>query len=225
MTEKTILIVEDDKRLANQIASFLEGWKYKPILASQFDVLDQEVFKISPDLVLMDITLPYFDGYYWTRQIRKKSTVPILFISSRTADQDIIMAIVQGGDDYLTKPFSLDLLKAKMDALFRRTDYRIRPDTIELNETLYYVPDKAQISDGKQIVELTGMEKKVMDLFVKKKSITISREELMIALWQTDEFICDGSLTTCISRLRSKLKAAFHDPLIETKKGIGYQLP
>ncbi len=173
----------------------------------------------------MDITLPVYDGYYWTSQIRKNSNVPILFISSRTTDQDIIMAIVQGGDDYVTKPFGLELLKAKIDALLRRAVLADKIREIDLGQNLIYVPDQSLIKNASSNVELTSSEKKIMDQLSSKRSITVSREDLMMALWQTDEFISDGSLTTCISRLRSKLKAVFGTPLIETRKGIGYILP
>lgn len=161
MNTKKILIIEDDSHLASQIAHFLESWKYETAFPESFDDLDEQAERIKPDLILMDITLPVYDGYYWTSQIRKNSNVPILFISSRTTDQDIIMAIVQGGDDYVTKPFGLELLKAKIDALLRRAVLADKIREIDLGQNLIYVPDQSLIKNASSNVELTSSEKRL----------------------------------------------------------------
>lgn len=225
MKKKTVFIAEDDRVLADKIGTFLQKWGMEPLFPRGYRNLDEQILNQNPDMVLMDVRLPEYDGYYWTRKIRQISDVPVLFISSLNEDQDIIMAIVQGGDDYLIKPFRLELLKAKMDALFRRTGALRMHRQVELGQNLFYLPDQCEIISGQQKVSLTGSEKKVMDLLSQKAPRPVSRDELMMALWQTDEYISDGTLTTCISRLRSKIKKELGVDLIETRKGVGYCIP
>lgn len=220
-----ILIVEDDETLAYEIQLFLEKWGYTAIVAKQFRDIAGEYLSCRPHLILMDITLPYYDGFYWCHKIRNNSQVPIIFISSRNDDKDKIMAIAQGGDDYVEKPFHLELLKAKVEAMLRRTyQYQVK-EQIALSNGLYYDAGLSVLIYQNIEVALTKSEKRIIAKLVDKKSEIVTREELMMELWSTDEFVSDGTLTTIISRLRSKLKNACNSELIVTKKGQGYLIP
>ena len=187
-----IVIVEDDEILAREIRQFLEKWGYEVAVAQEFDRIAAECLSCNANLILMDINLPYYDGFYWCSRIREVSQIPLIYISSRGDDRDKIMAIAQGGDDYVEKPFHLELLKAKIEAVLRRTyQYQIR--------------SRAKLMSHRGII--------------------VTREELMMELWSTDEYVSDGTLTTIISRMRSKLKAGCGSEVIVTKKGQGYLLP
>lgn len=220
----TILIVEDDEILAREIRAFLERWGYIASNVSRFDAVLEEVNRVHPHLILLDINLPYYDGFYWCSRIRECSQVPVIFISSRDDDRDKIMAIAQGGDDYVEKPFHLELLRAKVEAVLRRTyQYRIR-DRIRLRQELYFDECTSSLIYRGKTAELTRAEKKVLTCLLEKRPGIVTREALMTILWDTDEFISDGTLTTCISRLRSKLQEFCGEALIGTKKGQGYYI-
>lgn len=217
-----IMIVEDDEVLAKEICLFLRKWGYELVIACEFSDIAAEFAVYRPQLVLLDINLPYYDGFYWCSQIRQISEVPILFISSRNDDRDQIMAIAQGGDDYVEKPFRLELLKAKMEAVLRRTyQYKVK-EQIFLNQNLIFeCGSQAMFVDGKE-VDLTKSERKILTKLLEHRPDVVTREELMMELWNTDEYVSDGTLTTVICRLRGKLKAASGEELINTKKGQGY---
>lgn len=220
-----ILLVEDDAVLAEKIAAFLEKWGYETILAENFDRIYEEFLKASPSLVLMDINLPCYDGFYWCSRIRSASQVPILFISSRSDDRDKIMGIAQGGDDYVEKPFRLELLNAKIEAILRRTyQYHVRTQ-VYLGEQLCFDEEAAILQYRDQKLELTKSERKIISRLLENRGSVVTREELMMTLWSTDEFISDGSLTTVISRLRTRLRELCGEEIIMTKKGEGYLIP
>lgn len=220
-----IMIVEDDEILAGEIALFLSRWGYGTETAGQFGRVLDEFIRCRPQMVLMDINLPFFDGFYWCSRIRQVSKVPVLFISSRGDDRDKIMGMVQGGDDYIEKPFCLELLKAKIQAILRRTyEYKVKEQII-LGEGLYFDwPGQALFCGGKEI-NLTKSERQIFACLAEARPDVVTREELMTALWETDEYVSDGTLTTMICRLRNKLKAACEREIIGTKKGWGYFLP
>ena len=219
-----IMIVEDDETLAGEIASFLARWGYDTVTAERFDRITEEFALCRPQLVLMDINLPCYDGFYWCRQIRQVSGVPVLYISSRGDDRDKIMAMAQGGDDYLEKPFGLELLKAKVEAILRRTyEYKVR-DQIFLGEGLYFDWEQQALYQRGEEIELTRAERRVFGKLADRRPMVVTREELMMDLWDTDEYVSDGTLTTLICRLRNRLKAACGRDLIGTKKGQGYYL-
>ncbi len=219
-----IMIVEDDAALAGEIQSFLEKWGYSVSIAEQFEKIEQEFAQQKPQLILLDINLPYYDGFYWCARIRRISEVPIIYISSRNDDRDKIMAIAQGGDDYVEKPFRLEILQAKIEAVLRRTyQYKVK-EQIFLSRGLEF--DSATSSlffDGKEI-ELTRSEKRIFSRLMKERPDVVFRDELMMDLWNTDEYVSDGTLTTVICRLRSKLKEACGQNIINTKKGQGYYI-
>ncbi len=219
-----LMIVEDDETLAGEIASFLARWGYDTVTAERFDRITEEFALCRPQLVLMDINLPCYDGFYWCRQIRQVSGVPVLYISSRDDDRDKIMAMAQGGDDYLEKPFGLELLKAKVEAILRRTyEYKVR-DQIFLGEGLYFDWEQQALYQRGEEIELTRAERRVFGKLADRRPMVVTREELMMDLWDTDEYVSDGTLTTLICRLRNRLKAACGRDLIGTKKGQGYYL-
>ncbi len=220
-----IVIVEDDEVLAVEICRFLEKWGYEAVIAKEFDDIAAECLNLNPHLILMDVNLPYYDGYYWCSRIRDASKVPLIYISSRGDDSDKIMAIAQGGDDYIEKPFHLELLKAKIEAMLRRTyQYQIR-SKILLGEDLYFDNDSGTIAYKNKQMDLTKSEKRIVAKLIDRRGRIVTREELMMELWSTDEFVSDGTLTTIISRLQSKLKAGCGSELIVTKKGQGYLIP
>lgn len=220
--QMNILIVEDDEALSNEIKLFLEKWGYTAIEAQHFDNITADFLSCHPQLILMDINLPYYDGFYWCSHIRELSNVPVIYISSRNDDRDKIMGIAQGGDDYVEKPFRLPLLKAKMEAVLRRTyQYKVK-ERIYLGQELYFETASMTLYDRNGEIELTKSEKRIMAKLLEKKSEVVTREELMMELWSTDEFVSDGTLTTIICRLRNKLKTVCKENVIVTKKGQGY---
>ena len=219
-----ILIIKDDETLAGEMASFLVRWGYETHTIRRFDSILEEFREIRPQLVLMDINLPFYDGFYWCARIRQVSRVPILYISSRSDDRDKIMAMAQGGDDYVEKPFHLDLLKAKIQAILRRTyEYKVK-EQIFLGDNLYIDGEQQALFMGEKEIFLTKSERKILMKLAEKRPDVVTREELMMALWETDEYVSDGTLTTLISRLRSRLRTQCGREMIATKKGQGYFL-
>lgn len=226
-TKIKIMLIEDDEALAGEITSFLVKWGYEVVSVQDFAEIIQEFSEQKPNLVLMDINLPNYDGFYWCRQIRQISHVPIIYISSRGEDADKLMGIAQGGDDYVEKPFRLEILKAKIEAILRRIyEYGagdgIFGNMILLGDGLVFEGRAGLLFWQEKEIELTKTERRVLTKLAEAKSRVVTREELMMALWDTDEYLSDGTLTTLVSRLRSKLKAACGDEVIKTKKGQGY---
>ena len=220
----TIMIVEDEKLLSGEIREFLTRWGYRAVSCTDFEDIFGEFQKIKPHLVLMDINLPYYDGYHWCRKIREISHVPILYISSRNDDRDKIMGIAQGGDDYIEKPCHLELLKAKIEASLRRTyQYQVK-DRVPIGEHLMFDQNSLTVFYGEQEVELTRSEQKIMEKLIEMRPGVVTRDELMMVLWNTDEFVSDGTLTTMVSRLRKKLEQVSGDKVIKTRKGTGYYI-
>ena len=220
-----VMIVEDDRSLCKEIAEGLSRWGFITKIADTFDDLLAEFTQNIPHLVLMDINLPCFDGFYWCRKIREVSKVPIIFLSSRDSNMDIVMAINMGVDDYITKPFSMDVLLAKINGLVRRTySYGDEsPEVIEykgailnvLNNTLIY-------KEGR--ISLTNNEFKILHMLMKNQGSIISRQRIMRSLWEDESFIDDNTLTVNVNRLRNKLESIGLKDFITTKKGQGYAL-
>lgn len=220
----TILIIEDDKTLAHELKDFLMKWGYLCVTSVHFENIIQDYLNFRPHLVLMDIHLPYYDGFYWCHKIRQIYEVPIIYISSRHDDKDKIMGMAQGGDDYLEKPFHLELLKAKIEAIMRRTyQYKMKESVLISHDILYDLSHQSLYYRDNEI-ELTKSEKRIMNTLMNAHGQVVTRENLMMELWSTDEFISDGTLNTVISRLRNKLKQQCHREIICTKKGMGYYI-
>lgn len=218
-----ILIVEDDQTLANELVLLCRRWGFEAFCAKQFQEIREEFAFYQPDFVLMDINLPYFDGFYWCEQIRKVSNVPVLFLSSREQNADKVMAMAAGGDDYVEKPFDPELLLLKIRAMLRRAYEYKANDREYLKDGMYY-ENGMFVCQGKS-VELTRSESKIMSTLLAKRGCIVSREKLMQQLWNTDEFVTDASLTVLVSRLRAKLDGITGgQDVIVTKKGMGYYI-
>lgn len=219
-----IFIIEDDKALSREISLTLSKWNYTVKEVKNFENITNEVLECNPKLILMDINLPCYDGFYWCSQIRNFLKVPIIFISSRDNDMDIIMSINMGGDDYIMKSFSPQILVAKIQAILRRTysyNSELKSDIIKFKDiTLNIVESKLYFKDKK--VELTKNELKIMKILMENQEKIVSRDEIIEELWDTDEFISENTLTVNVNRLRKKLDTIGLEDFILTKKGQGY---
>lgn len=220
----TILLVEDGNVIATKTAQFLKSWNYEVVLVKDFhDVMDT-FFQCNPDLVLMDVTLPVLNGYHWTTQIRRVSKVPILFVSSAGDNMNIVMALSQGADDYITKPFELQILQAKIQALLRRTyDFSGKLNVLE-HKGLRFVIEENKALYQDQEIELSKNEAKILHILLEKKDTIVSREEMMNHLWKTDFYVDENTLSVNVNRLRKKLESIGCTNYIETKKGLGYKI-
>jgi len=218
-----IMIVEDDKSLCTNMNAMLIKWGFDTASVDNFENIAAEFVRNKPNLIIMDVNLPYFDGFYWCNKIREVSKVPIIFVSSRDTNMDIIMAMNTGADDYITKPFSMDILIAKINALLRRTySYgEQNSDLVECDGVILNLMENTLLYKEEKI-ELTKNEFKVVLLLMKNRGKTISRERIMRALWDDDNFINDNTLTVNINRLRMKLDGMGLKDYIVTKKGHGY---
>lgn len=219
---KKILLIEDDLELAEEIKGSLEKWGFDVELIDDFSRILEEVVEKQPKLVLMDINLPFYDGFYWCSKIREVSKMPILFLSSRDSNMDIIMGINNGGDDYVTKPFDIQVLVAKINGLMRRVyNYGSSNSLLYYNDAVLDC-DKCEFRYKGNVLELTKNELKILSLLIKNKGKVVSREKLMMALWNDDEFVNDNTLTVNVTRLRGRIKELGLEDVIKTKKGIGY---
>lgn len=218
-----IMIVEDDQKIREIILENLKKWNFQGLCVENFDEVLSDFVKYQPDLVLMDINLPCFDGFYWCNKIREVSKVPIIFISSRDTNMDVIMSINMGGDDFIQKPFSLDVLMAKISALLRRTySYsNVESNVIENNGVVLNLKDYTIIYNEHKI-ELTKNEFKIIYILMKENGEIVSREKIMRLLWEDESFVDDNTLTVNINRLRKKLSEIGLNDFIQTKKGQGY---
>jgi len=227
-----IFIVEDDKKIASILKKNMEKYNFKAACATQFREIMQELEDFSPHLVLIDINLPYFDGYYWCRQIRTKSNVPIIFISARAGQMDQVMAIDNGGDDYITKPIHLDLLMAKVKSVLRRAYGEYSPslttmqkENMELNvQALKLNLNRNELIWKNQRVELTKNEQLLAEYFMRMPGQIVSREQLLEALWDDVHFVDDNTLTVNVTRLKKKFEELGLPKVISTIRGQGYKL-
>ncbi|AKN29941.1 transcriptional regulator [Clostridium carboxidivorans P7] len=218
-----IMTVEDDLRLCEEIQEALLKWGFNPVKVKNFEDILNEFVQNKPELVIMDINLPCFDGFYWCQKIREISKVPIIFLSSRNTNMDIIMAVQMGGDDFVTKPFSIDILVTKLHAMLRRT-YSYGEnlgDVLESRGVILNINDST-LSYNENKIELTKNELKILLLLMKNIGKIISRDRIMRILWDDDTFINDNTLTVNVNRLRKRLEDIGIKDFIETKKGQGY---
>lgn len=219
-----ILLVEDDPTINSLVKKQLSQWGYEVMDVEDFNQVMQVFIDFAPHLVLLDITLPFFNGYYWCQEIRKQSTVPVMFLSSRDQAMDIVMAINMGADDYVAKPFDTNVLLAKIQGILRRS-YEFSMDTAELTYHGVSLDTKAMtVSFQNQTLELSKNEFLIFRVLMENQETVISREQLMQALWNSDCFIDDNTLTVNVARLRKRLADLGLDRFIITKKGVGYRL-
>ena len=219
-----ILIVEDDATIASLVRENLEKWGFGARCVTDFERVEAEFAAYAPHLVLMDVSLPCYNGYYWCAQLRKRSKAPILFLSSHSENMDIVMAVNMGGDDYIAKPFSVDVLIAKINALLRRCySYTDEISVMECRGALLDPGAGTLQFDGKT-VELTKNELRILRSLFESKNRVVPRDAIMKALWNSDCFVDDNTLTVNVNRLRAKLAEAGLDDLIVTRKGEGYMV-
>lgn len=217
-----IFIMEDDPIIAKTLGEYLQRWNFQVALAEDFSQVLAEFGRFDPHLVLLDISLPFFNGYYWCGEIRKISKVPILFLSSASDKLNQVMAMNLGGDDFVAKPFDLEMLLAKIQALLRRS-YDFSGQTGWLSwQGLLFSPGEGIISQGERREELTKNENRILQVLLENRGQTVSRQTLMNRLWESDAFVDENTLTVNVARLRKKLESLGAKGMIKTKKGEGY---
>ena len=222
MVNHKILIVEDDAAIAGAITRILDSWQMESRCVRDFRDVLREFTEYDPHLVLMDVTLPFFNGYHWCSEIRKISAVPVLFVSSAAENMNIVMAVDMGGDDFIAKPFDPTVLMAKIRALLRRTyDLGDRVPVIEHRGAVLNLNDGTLLCDGKK-TELTRNESRILQTLHESRGKVVSRETLMTRLWEYDLYVEENTLTVNMTRLRKKLAAAGLTDYITTRVGSGY---
>lgn len=217
-----ILIVEDDEVTAELVKEALEKWDYSAQSVSDFRHVTEQVASQQPDLILLDIHLPFYNGFYWCREIRNLTKVPIIFLSSADDNMNIVMAMDMGGDDFIAKPFDTNVLLAKINAMLRRSySYQGQTNLIRAGGVLLNVAD-ATVTNNGQKAELTKNEYQILKLLMENQGKMVSRDAIMQQLWDNEEFVDDNTLTVNVTRIRKKLKTIGVEDMIKTKKGAGY---
>lgn len=217
-----ILIIEDDTAMAQAIEKEMKAWGNDARYVTDFQNVLSEFAQYGPHLVLLDITLPFYNGYHWCSEIRKVSSVPVIFISSASDNMNIIMAMNMGGDDFIAKPFALSVLTAKIQAILRRTyDMAGKVPVLEHKGAILNLYDTELTYNGEK-VNLTKNEFRILQTLMENKGRLVSRDTLMKRLWETDNYIEENTLTVNIARLRKKLEKAGMTDFIQTKVGGGY---
>lgn len=220
-----IMIVEDETVIRQLIGEELTKWKFDVFASTDFNEVFADFEREVPQLVLLDINLPVYDGYYWCQKIREVSKVPIIFISSRNTNMDQIMAMNMGADDYITKPFEVDVLVAKINALLRRSyNYAEGGETMTHNGITLNL-DNSSMEIGEEVIDLSKNEYRLLYILMKQHGKILSREKLLRALWDDERFVDDNTLTVNINRLRRKIEQAGIHEYIQTKVGQGYIVP
>lgn len=216
------MIVEDDDNIRSIVADALRKWQFEVIETTAFDEILSEFKACQPHLVLLDVNLPVYDGFYWCQHIRAVSKVPIIFLSSRNQNMDVIMAINMGGDDFIQKPFDLGILVAKVSALLRR-NYTYQDENMQLSHRqLLLHLSSSTVQYREQTAELSRNESIIMQTMMRNIGRIVSRDELMQALWNDEQFVDDNTLTVNVNRLRRKIAALGLEEFISTRKGLGY---
>lgn len=221
-----IMIIEDEATIRELISEELQKWQFDTFGTTDFNNVLEDFQREEPQLVLLDINLPVFDGYYWCQKIREMSKIPIIFISSRNTNMDMIMAMNMGADDFVTKPFQIDVLIAKINALLRRSyNYsEVGSEIMSHNGITLNVDNGSMEIDG-TVIDLSKNEYRLLYILIKKHGKILTREKLLRALWEDERFVDDNTLTVNINRLRKKIEQAGLEGYIETKVGQGYIVP
>ncbi len=219
-----ILIIEDDNTISEEIGKYLDRWGYETVCVTHFENILPQFLSFDPQLVLLDIGLPFYNGYYWCSEIRKISQVPVVFVSSASDNMNIVMAMNMGGDDFIMKPFDLEVLLAKVQAILRRTySFQQQSAVMEHGNVILNLTDMSLLYQGTKI-ELTKNEFRILQCLYEHAGGTVSRENIMKKLWDDECFVDDNTLTVNMNRLRKRLEEAGIHNFIMTKKGVGYQL-
>ena len=219
-----IYIVEDDETIANLLQKNLNSWGYDVFCAEDFSSILQEFVRREPQLVLLDLKLPYYNGFHWCEEIRRISQVPVIFISSASDNMNIVMAMSRGADDFIAKPFDTDVLIAKIQALLRRTYSFGNPGNVLEHKGAVLNLSGATLTWNGVELELTRNELRILELLFSQAGRPVSRDAIMTKLWESDSFVDDNTLTVNITRLRKKLEAAGLADFIITRKGLGYMV-
>lgn len=219
-----MMLIEDDTSLFQEIKDQLAGWDYAVHGVRNFDDVMQDFTSIKPDLVIIDIQLPKFDGFHWCRMIRSHSNVPIIFLSSRDHPTDMVMSMQLGADDYVQKPFHFDVLIAKIQAILRRV-YDYNTEKMDLRTWNQATVDYAKntVTNQTGAIELTKNEMYILKFLIERKNEVVSREDIIESLWDDERFISDNTLTVNVNRLRKRLGEINLGHFIETKVGQGYR--
>lgn len=219
-----ILIVEDDAVIAQEIARHLENWGMQTVIVQDLSQVMKEFARELPHLVLMDISLPFYNGYYWCSEIRRVSSVPVIFLSTASENMNIVMAMNMGGDDFIAKPFDFSVLLAKVQAMLRRTyAFAGQTNLLEYRGVILNLSNTSLEINGES-VELTKNEFRILQLLFERRGDIVTREEIMKHLWDGDCFVDDNTLAVNMVRLRKKLQEKGLEQFITTKKGLGYRL-
>ncbi|MGF7030698.1 DNA-binding response OmpR family regulator [Paenibacillus mucilaginosus] len=222
-----VLIIEDDKDMAEAMRKLLVNWGYQAsVICEGFEQIWKPFEAAEPHIVLLDINIPAFDGFYWCRKIREVSSVPIVFVSSRDSAMDIVMAMNSGGDDYIQKPFDAHVLVAKLQAIIRRTyEYRTaETQLIECSQVILNLND-TKLYYAEECLELTKNEFRMLRTLMENRGRVVTRESLMKQLWNDDLYVNENTLTVNMNRLRKRLEEIGVGDWIQTKKGMGYLIP
>ena len=220
-----IIIVEDDEIIREELQSFLGRYGYEVVVPRELENIVEFILKENSDLVLLDINLPIYDGYYICREIRKKSEVPIIIVTSRDSDMDELMSMNLGADDFVTKPYNTQILLARIAALLKRSNNKTTSNNILNYKNLQLHLSNAKITCNNKEAELTKNEVKILSYLMNHQGQIVSRDLLMEYLWSTDYFVDDSTLTVNITRLRKKLEEIGIENVIETRRGLGYIMP
>lgn len=220
--EYKILIVEDDPAIAGAVCNHVSSWGYQGEVVQDFQDVMGKFLEWKPQLALLDISLPFYDGFYWCRKIREVSKVPVIFLSSAADNMNIVMAVNMGADDFVAKPFDLQVLMAKIQAVMRRTyDFGNQMHWLEHRGAVLNTEDTSLNYQGQRL-DLTKNDYRILQTLMENKGKVVSRDVLMTRLWETDSYIDENTLTVNVARLRRKLSAVGLSDFIHTKKGLGY---
>lgn len=218
-----IYIVEDEQTIRSELAKLLESYGYSCAYSDDFPNIVEHILKEAADLILLDINLPFYDGYHVCREIRKQSDTPIIIVTSRNNDMDELMSMNLGADDFITKPYNTQILLARIAAVLKRIDGKNAADTVSHNGLTLFL-NKSVVRFQSMDAELTKNEFRILTHLIQNAGKIVSREDLIEELWQSDEFIDDNTLTVNINRLRHKLEEIGAEQYINTKRGQGYMI-
>lgn len=217
-----IFIIEDEDKIREQLTTFLKRYGYEAVSSTNFENITEEALNSEPSLILLDINLPYFDGYYVCREIRKKSNVPIIVVTSRDSDMDELMSMNLGADDFITKPYNTQILLARIASILKRTYGNNVGHNILTYKNIKLDLSNATVTYNNESLELTKNDVKILSYLINNKGSIVSRDALMEHLWKADYFVDDSTLSVNITRLRKKLEEIGIENLIETRRGLGY---
>lgn len=220
---KKIFIIEDEEKIRCELSTFLNRYGYETSYSNDFENIVDIALKENPSIILLDINLPYYDGYYVCREIRKSSNVPIIVVTSRNSEIDELMSMNLGADDFVTKPYNTQILLARISSIIRRTYEKFDCEIFQF-KSLKYNMSTSEMEYYDNRIELTKNESRILHTLIKNNEKIVSRNDLMKALWQDDEFVDDNTLTVNINRLRKKLDEIGAEGYLQTKRGQGYIL-